>query len=129
MQEKNREISVIKQKILQYLENQGISKYECYQKTGIVNGVLSQKGGISEENLMKFLNYFSDISPDWLFFGRGKMLKSYENGTSQSIVGINNFENLVNTVNELKEQVKNKDNIIDKLIKQQDILINKLTNQ
>ena len=25
---------------------------------------------------MRFLNYFSEISPDWLFYGRGEMLRA-----------------------------------------------------
>lgn len=45
-----REFSIVKQNILYFIEKQNISKYELYQKTGISNGVLSQKGGMSEEN-------------------------------------------------------------------------------
>ena len=71
-----REISIIKQRILQYLDFKRISKYQFYKKTGITNGILSQNNGISEDNLMRFLNYFSEISPDWLFYGRGEMLRA-----------------------------------------------------
>lgn len=70
-----RDFSIIKQRILQYLEFKGISKYECYQKTGITNGVFSQKSGISEDNLLSFLSYYRDISTDWLLTGRGEMLR------------------------------------------------------
>lgn len=51
-----REFSLIKRNILQYLDYKGVSKYEFYQKTGISNGVLSQKNGFSEENIMRFLS-------------------------------------------------------------------------
>lgn len=71
-----REISILKQRILQYLDNKGISKYECYQKTGITNGVLSQNNGMSEDNALKFLSYYTDISAEWLLTGKGSMLKS-----------------------------------------------------
>lgn len=70
-----RENSILKERILQYLENKGISKYEFYQKTGVSNGILSQKNGINEENILRFLNYFDDISPDWLLTGKGEMLR------------------------------------------------------
>jgi phage repressor protein C with HTH and peptisase S24 domain len=76
MQENNRDFSVFKKKILIYLDFKGISKYECYQNTGITNGVLSQPNGISEDNILKFLSYYSDINPEWLLTGNGSMLKT-----------------------------------------------------
>lgn len=71
-----REISTFKERILQYAEKKGITKYEIYQNTGISNGIFSQKGGLSEDNLLKFLSYYADISPEWLLTGKGSMLKS-----------------------------------------------------
>lgn len=75
MQEKNRDFSFLKQKILYYIDYKQISKHEVYTKTGITHGVLSQTNGISEENILKFLNFYTDISLDWLFFDKGNMLK------------------------------------------------------
>lgn len=71
-----RENSIIKKNILQFLEFKGISKYEFYQKTGVSNGVLTQKSGMSEENTMRFLSYYTEINPSWLITGEGPMLKS-----------------------------------------------------
>lgn len=70
-----REFSIIKQNILKFLEFKGVSKYEFYQKTGTSNGILSQKNGLSEENIFKFLSYYSEVSPEWLLTGKGNMLK------------------------------------------------------
>ncbi len=72
-----RENSVIKQRILQYAVYKGISRYEIYKKTGITNGVLSQSTGISEENILKFLSYFKEVSPDWLIIGKEPMIKEH----------------------------------------------------
>lgn len=72
-----REISIIKENILQYLEFKGVSKYEFYKKTGVSNGVLSQKSGLSEENTLKFLSYYTDVNAEWLLTGKGEMLKGY----------------------------------------------------
>lgn len=69
-----REISILKERILQYLDNKGITKYEFYKNTGISNGILSQKNGLSEENQLRFLSYYTDINPTWLLTGRGEML-------------------------------------------------------
>lgn len=74
-----REISIFKKRILLYADKMGISKYEIYQNTGISNGIFSQKGGLSEDNLLKFLSYYTDISPEWLLTGEGEMLKPEKN--------------------------------------------------
>lgn len=71
-----RDFSIIKQKILQYLDYKGIYKYKFYQETGITNGILSQSNGLSEENTLKFLSKYRDISLNWLFYDEGSMLKT-----------------------------------------------------
>ena len=73
-----RENSVLKQRILQYLESKNITKYECYKNTGMANGVLSQSSGLSEDNLLRFLSYYTDINPNWLLTGQSPMLKEEE---------------------------------------------------
>ena len=75
MKEIAREISVLKRRILEYADSKGIKKYEIYQNTGISNGVLSQKGGLSEDNVMRFLSHYSDLSPEGLLTGKGAMLR------------------------------------------------------
>lgn len=70
-----RDISTLKARILQYLDYKGISKYECYKNTGMTNSVLSQKNGMSEENIFKFLSHYKDINPTWFLLGEGEMLK------------------------------------------------------
>lgn len=90
-----REISIVKQNILQFLDFKGISKYEFYQKTGVSNGILSQTNGISEDNILKFLSYYSEINTSWLFTGKGEMIinSSKSNGNivnePPSVHGIN----------------------------------------
>jgi SOS-response transcriptional repressor LexA len=69
------EISPIKNRILQYIEKQGISKYKFYQDTGITRGVLDKNSGISEGNIAKFIAYYKEISPKWLLTGSGDMIK------------------------------------------------------
>lgn len=71
MQEK----SLIKKRILQYLEFKDITKYQYYKKTGTTRGILDQNNGITEENIYRFLDYAKDISLNWLLYGRGDMIK------------------------------------------------------
>lgn len=79
MQQKMRDFSILKKRILQFIDYKGISKYEFYQLSGISNGILSQKNGFSEENILKILSAFGEISPFWLLTGEGDMLKSSPN--------------------------------------------------
>lgn len=71
-----RDNSILKEKILQFIERKGVNKARFYIETGISNGVLSQKNGLSEDNLMRFLNCYKDINPNWLLMGIGEMTNS-----------------------------------------------------
>lgn len=82
MQEK----SLVKKNILQYIDFKGISRYKFYQQTGITRGILDQNNGISEENITRFLAYYSDVSAEWLLRNEGEMLKKYENTQALSIL-------------------------------------------
>lgn len=75
MQENKQNISPVKRNINTYLSTKGISQYQAYKETGITRGVLGQSNGISEDNLLKFLSTYQDISTDWLLTGKGSMLR------------------------------------------------------
>lgn len=68
-----RKTSIIKERILEFLNKKRITKYECYRQTGITNGVFSQSNGMTEDNILKFLNNYTEVSAEWLFRGKGPM--------------------------------------------------------
>ncbi|AQX86515.1 helix-turn-helix transcriptional regulator [Elizabethkingia bruuniana] len=70
-----REKSILKERIMQYLDYKGIKRSKFYEDTGVSNGVLSQNNGLSEDNLMRFLNFYTEVNPAWLLTGSGNMLK------------------------------------------------------
>lgn len=74
MQEKQQEKSPIKQKILLYLGQKGVTPYEFYKISGVTRGILQQNNGISEENIARFLAYAPEVNIEWLMTGRGEML-------------------------------------------------------
>ena len=78
MQGNRKDNSIIKDRILQYLDFKGISKYKFYKEANVTSGILSQLNGIAEDNLLKFCFYAPDISIEWLLLGKGEMIKSYE---------------------------------------------------
>lgn len=78
MQEKRQEKSPIKQNILLYLAQKGVSAYEFYKESGVTRGILQQNNGISEDNIARFLAYAPDVSVEWLITGRGNMLSTMQ---------------------------------------------------
>lgn len=125
-----REFSLVKQNILYFIEKQNISKYELYQKTGISNGVLSQKGGMSEENTIKFLSFYTEVSADWLLTGKGEMLKTSSQNITQNGNNGHNVSgqgNIIKQTNdELMEIIREKDKQIAEKDKQIAMLIEKI---
>ncbi len=65
---------MIKQRILQYLDFKGISKYEFYKKTSFSNGFLDKEGNIGSDKCEKICYVFPDIDLKWLITGNGDML-------------------------------------------------------
>ncbi len=76
MQEYNRNKSLVKRNILNYLNESGVSKYEFYKISGISRGTLDNTSGLTEENILRFFTYAPNVSPEWLLFGKGEMLKT-----------------------------------------------------
>ena len=75
MKENQQEKSPIKQNILLYLENKGVTPYEFYKESGVTRGILQQNNGISEDNIARFLAYAPDVNIEWLLTSKGSMIK------------------------------------------------------
>jgi len=65
-----------KERILKFLNNQGITKNKFYTQTGIANGTLDKKSGITGDTILKIHRAFPEISLEWLVSGENEMLKS-----------------------------------------------------
>ena len=76
MQEKEQNISPIKERILYLIDTWSISKRVFYSKTGISRGTLESKTGITEDTLAKFIATYPEISLDWLILGKGEISRS-----------------------------------------------------
>lgn len=102
-----RQISPIKNRILQYIDYKNISKYKFYQKTGITRGVLDKESGISEENIAKFIAYSDDIDLNWLLTGKGEMLKTdNENNDEISVVALIDSVRMQKKIDSLELKIK-----------------------
>lgn len=125
MQEKLQKKSQIKQNILQVIDIKGLTKYEFYKKTGITRGILDQNNGISEENIARFLAYFTEIDANWLVTGEGNMLKQgcQDDAPNENIVAALNatidaqritIDTQRDTIIILKEKVSDLEDRLDK---------------
>ena len=76
-------ISTIKDRILTFLNSEGIKKADFYSTTGISDSnfkgknLSSQLGG---DAIVKVLTSYPELSADWLLTGAGSMLKDDLNG-------------------------------------------------
>ena len=73
-----------KDRILQFIEYKGISKNKFYNETGISNGILDKKSGLSMDTIEKFYSTYPEINPEWLLTGKSEMLKSGNTNTETS---------------------------------------------
>lgn len=65
----------IKERVSQYLEYKGISDYRFEKDLGLSKGYWNKAKNPSYEILMRICGIYTDISPEWLLTGEGKMLK------------------------------------------------------
>lgn len=124
-----------KQRIIQYIENKGISVKDFLEKTEIKRGFLDSdklESTVSDVFITKIIAKYNDINIEWLLTGKGSMLKSEEKDRlSQNITGNSNIQSGNDTkvagdnsqqVKELQKQLKEKDKEIERLKTQVDKL-------
>lgn len=85
----------IKDRILTFLKEQGISREEFYRATGLsasnFKGV-ALKSELGGDKIVKILTAYNILSPEWLLMGNGSMLKqnvSNEKNTDNTLVSSN----------------------------------------
>ncbi len=64
------------QRLQQFIDIKGISKYRFYQESGLSNGFLDKGENIGSDKCEKIIYTYPEINIDWLLTGRGSMLKS-----------------------------------------------------
>lgn len=85
---------LIKHRIVEYVESQGMSMYSFYRDSGITRNTFSNPSGISEQNLMKFRRYAPDVSLHWLVEGEGGMFQRWTPANEPLPTAVPDAENL-----------------------------------
>lgn len=65
----------IRERILVFLEFKRLNRNQFYKMTGLSNGYLDKKGGISSDAFEKIRTAFPELSLDWLVSGKAPMLR------------------------------------------------------
>jgi hypothetical protein len=66
----------IQERIIQYIDLKGITPYRFCKDLGLSQGYLDKRGAIGTDKYLKIIEYYTDISPEWLLTGKGEMLKA-----------------------------------------------------
>jgi len=62
-------------RVREYLDNKGVSKYSFYKKTGLSNKFLDNSSNMGTDKAEIILRYYPEINLEWLITGKGSMLK------------------------------------------------------
>jgi len=63
------------ERIKEYLEDKGLSKYKFYKKTGFSNKFLDNSSNMGTNKAEIILRYYPEINSEWLLTGKGAMIK------------------------------------------------------
>ncbi len=66
------------ERLRQFVEYKGISKYQFYKATGLANGYLDRDGSVGSDKCEKILSHYPELSLEWLVLGVGDMLRDIE---------------------------------------------------
>ena len=77
-----------KERFVYYLEIQGSNRNKFYLQSGVSNGALDKKTGLTEATILKIFEIYPDISLDWLLLGIGEMNRQPQpdSGTAQVMI-------------------------------------------
>lgn len=75
----------IKDKILSYIKERGVSREDFYRKTGLSASNFkgaALKSELGGDKIVKILTTYNELSPDWLLLDKGPMLRADDQPTN-----------------------------------------------
>lgn len=78
----------IKDKILSYIKERGVSREDFYRKTGLSASNFkgaALKSELGGDKIVRILTIYNELSPDWLLLDKGSMLRADEAPTNSVI--------------------------------------------
>ncbi|MCQ4156148.1 helix-turn-helix transcriptional regulator [Riemerella anatipestifer] len=86
------------ERVVQFIEYKGISKYKFCKDLGFSNKFLDNSSNMGTDKACKILHYFPEINPEWLLTGKGEMIKSKQGGEVEKSKNLIPFYDDVATV-------------------------------
>lgn len=102
-------ISPIKERILQFIENQNIKKVDFCNTTGISYANLKGKSLYSEiggDKIAEILSIYPFLNAEWLLTGKGQMLKGISPKTTEDEDKTINLQPIADIIEKMHEEVK-----------------------
>ena len=100
----------VKDRILQFIGEKGISKSEFERRSGLSNGYVNNlKANIGADKLEHILFAFEDLNRVWLLTGEGEMLKS---SPSADTPCSHSVDDLLSRIKLMEELLAEKDRVI-----------------
>lgn len=112
MQEKNENITKIKERILQYIDLKGIKKEDFYKKVEIDGANFrgkNLKSELSSDKIVKIFRSYPELSLYWLILGEGEMLRD------ERPQSVGKKDDRDETKELLREKIKDQQKIIELL--------------
>jgi len=66
--------SAVINRLREYLENKGISRYRCEADCGMSKSLLTRTTNLTSDNICRVLEAYPDLSAEWLMRGNGDMI-------------------------------------------------------
>lgn len=93
----------MKERILQFIENKQITKSKFYSVTGLSNGILDKKSGLTMDTVEKIYSKYPEINLEWLLTGKGEMLKSEHENQEPEVTIIKGNRKTRDSIAEIQE--------------------------
>lgn len=131
--------TTINQRIIKFIENQGISAYKLAKEIGtseaVISNIKTEKNKPNIEIVEKILNKYEGLDANWLINGTGNMIKKTDeknqNISSKGHQIVNSHSSAIITadknMNELKKENNTLKKRINELEKDKEFLQNLLT--
>jgi repressor LexA len=78
------------QRVTEYIDFKGVSKYKFYKETGLSNGFLDKGENLGSDKCEKIISHYPDLNAAWLLTGKGDMLVKKKQDVSYSKFEDNN---------------------------------------
>lgn len=109
----------IKDRIIEYLKINGITKQDFCKETGISYANMvgkSLKSELGGEQISSIFMKFPNINPDWLLLGKGEILRKSDEDPTHDVRGTIDVDHMQSLIDILNRTLSEKDKQISQLL-------------